>query len=255
MVVDPIYNYILVIAFVWAMVGFIVTQFIMQAPYGQHDNLGENHWRINERLGWFLMEAPAPIVFITCFLWHGIPTAVAAWVLFALWNLHYFHRAFIYPFRIHASKQTRIPVLVVAMGGLYCGTNGYLNGTWIGNYSVYNDVWLRDPRFILGCSLFLFGYFLNKQSDRILIQLRQPGETGYKIPYGGGFRFVSSPNYLGEILTWSGFAIACWSLAGLSFVVMTIANLVPRALTRHQWYLQTFAAYPKERRALIPYVL
>ena len=53
----------------------------------------------------------------------------------------------------------------------------------------------------------------------------------------------------------AGFALASWSLAGLSFVVMTAANLVPRALSHHRWYRTTFDDYPPERRAIIPYVL
>ncbi|HCB40998.1 MAG TPA: 3-oxo-5-alpha-steroid 4-dehydrogenase, partial [Gammaproteobacteria bacterium] len=61
--------------------------------------------------------------------------------------------------------------------------------------------------------------------------------------------------YLGEIITWSGFALASWSLAGLSFVVFTMANLVPRALANHRWYQETFSDYPKDRRAVIPYIL
>ncbi len=29
-------------------------------------------------------------------------------------------------------------------------------------------------------------------------ELREPGENGYKIPHGGGYRFISCPNYLGD---------------------------------------------------------
>ena len=46
-----------------------------------------------------------------------------------------------------------------------------------------------------------------EQSDAILRGLRAPGETGYKIPTGGLYRWVSSPNYLGEILFWWGLSL------------------------------------------------
>ena len=85
--------------------------------------------------------------------------------------------------------------------------------------------------------------------------LRAPGESGYKIPSGGLFRFVSCPNYLGEILEWSGFALATWSVAGLSFAAFTLANLLPRALSNHRWYQKTFPEYPEDRRALVPFLL
>ena len=79
--------------------------------------------------------------------------------------------------------------------------------------------------------------------------------SAYKIPYGFAYKYVSMPSYLGEILTWVGFAMASWSLAGLSFVLFTIANLLPRALSNHKWYKEEFVNYPEERKAIIPFVL
>ena len=68
----------------------------------------------------------------------------------------------------------------------------------------------------------------------------------------GVFKWISCPNYFGEILEWIGWALATWSLAGLSFAVWAIANLVPRARANHKWYLENFAEYPRSRKALIP---
>ena len=119
----------------------------------------------------------------------------------------------------------------------------------------YEESWLSDPRFLIGAALFAFGYSLNRSSDRRLRNLRAPGETGYKIPRGGGFELVSCPNYLGELCEWIGWAIATWSLAGLSFAIFTAANLIPRAITHHRWYQEKFPDYPRERRAVIPFLL
>ncbi|MGB0641280.1 MAG: 3-oxo-5-alpha-steroid 4-dehydrogenase, partial [Myxococcota bacterium] len=69
------------------------------------------------------------------------------------------------------------------------------------------------------------------------------------------YRYVSCPNYLGEMVQWIGWAIAMNSLAGVSFAVWTVANLLPRALTHHRWYRDKFAEYPAERKAVIPFVL
>jgi protein-S-isoprenylcysteine O-methyltransferase Ste14 len=92
-------------------------------------------------------------------------------------------------------------------------------------------------------------------SDRALRALRAPGESGYAIPRGGAFEWVSCPNYLGELLEWFGWAIATWSIAGLAFALYTAANLGPRALAHHAWYRERFPGYPPRRRALIPFVL
>lgn len=54
------------------------------------------------------------------------------------------------------------------------------------------------------------------------------------------------------MIEWLGWALAMWSLAGLAFAVWTIANLAPRARANHRWYRAHFAAYPAERRALVP---
>ena len=58
----------------------------------------------------------------------------------------------------------------------------------------------------------------------------------------------------GEILEWTGWAVATWSLGGLAFCVFTAANLIPRARSNHRWYRENFSDYPPNRRALIPEV-
>jgi steroid 5-alpha reductase family enzyme len=134
--------------------------------------------------------------------------------------------------------------------------NGYLNGRYLTHFSDgYSSSWLTDPRFIIGVTAFFTGMTLNLHSDHILRNLRKPGEAGYKIPHGGIFKFVSCGNYFGEIIQWGGWAIATWSLPGLFFCIWTFANLAPRALSHHRWYLDRFPEYPKKRRALIPFML
>ena len=95
---------------------------------------------------------------------------------------------------------------------------------------------------------------INIRADSKLFGLRKSDDTGYKIPRGGLYERISCPNYFGEILEWIGWAIATWSLAGLAFAIYTIANLAPRAMAHHRWYRETFSDYPKQRKALIPYL-
>lgn len=228
-----------------------VSLFFVPAAYGRHARAG---WgpSMNTRLAWLAMEVPAVIVFAGCWLIAGKPTTIAASVLGALWLGHYVHRTFIFPFRMNMGNRPT-PIVIPVTGFLFNSGNAYLNGRWIFTLSGgYGDAWLADPRFVIGVSVFLCGWVINYQSDRILAGLRKPGETGYKIPWGGLYRWISCPNYLGEIVEWTGFAIACWSLPGLCFAVWTAANLAPRARTHHAWYRRTFADYPDNRTALIP---
>ena len=99
------------------------------------------------------------------------------------------------------------------------------------------------------------GFALNVHADNILLALRKPGEQGYKVPQGGPFRWLSAPNYAAELVEWGGFALATSSLAAFAFFFFSAANLIPRALTHHRWYRRTFPDYPKERRAIVPFLL
>ena len=83
----------------------------------------------------------------------------------------------------------------------------------------------------------------------------RPGETGYKIPRGGMFEYVSAANYFGEIVEWAGFALACNSLPALAFAVSTFCNIGPRGFSHHKDYLRRFGdKYPRNRKAVIPFV-
>ena len=149
-----------------------------------------------------------------------------------------------------------MPLFIAVSAIVFNLGNNYLNGFYLGTiHPLYDNHWLTDPRFIIGVIIFFTGFIINIRSDNILFKLRKPGERDYKIPYTGLFRWISSPNYFGEILEWLGWAIATWSLPGLAFFIWTSANLIPRAISHHQWYRNRFSDYPKERKALIPYLI
>ncbi|MDI6851710.1 MAG: 3-oxo-5-alpha-steroid 4-dehydrogenase, partial [bacterium] len=171
----------------------------------------------------------------------------------SLWTFHYFYRSLLFPFRLKSRKD--IPLSIAGMGFFFNIVNSLLNMISITHVKKYNQSWTGDPRFLAGIVLFIVGFLLHYISDSKLINLRKKGDLEYRIPEGGMFNLVSSPNYLGEILEWTGWAIATWSLAGLSFALWTFANLAPRALANHRWYKANFPFYPKNRKALIPYLL
>lgn len=231
-----------------------VALFVVSAPYGRHVRRG---WgpTVPDRAGWVLMEAPAALGFAALFVLTRSQRYPISWVFLALWEMHYVHRAFIYPLGLRG-KDKRMPIVIVAMAVVFNGVNVYLNGWQVFTLAErYPSAWLRDPRFLVGLAMFVCGYVINRHSDTILRGLRRPGESSYKIPQGGLYRWVSCPNYLGEIIEWVGWALATWSLAGLAFAVWTAANLVPRAWSHHRWYRQHFVDYPSGRRAILPGLL
>lgn len=242
---------ILIIGWFLLAIVFFITLFYVSAPYGRHIRSG---WgpTINNKLGWIIMETPAPLVFIVCFILGNNTNTITILVFFGLWLLHYMHRAFIYPFSLRGTAN-RMPVVIISFALLFNTVNGYLNGRYIFTFSGgYTNEWLGDPRFIAGLVLFLTGFIINRQADNTLRHLRQPSESGYKISHEGLFRWISCPNYFGEIIIWTGWAVATWSLPGLAFAIWTAANLVPRARAHHAWYRERFPEYPPERKALLP---
>lgn len=223
-----------------------------KAPYGRY---GRRGWgpTVSARTGWLVMESPAVLVFAVVYATGEHATDLVPLVLLVMWQSHYVYRAFGYPFLMRSGA--RMPVAVVLMAITFNLLNGYVNARWVAELGTYGPGWLVDPRFLVGLVLFAGGLALNAVSDRTLRGLRRPGETGYRIPHGGGYRWVSCPNYLGEIVEWFGWALATWSPAGLAFAVYTTANLAPRALDHHAWYRDHFPDYPGNRRALVPYLL
>ena len=65
---------------------------------------------------------------------------------------------------------------------------------------------------------------------------------------------MSAANYFGEIVEWSGYAIAAQRFGAFAFALFTLCNTGPRAYQHHQWYRAKFDDYPAHRRALIPWV-
>ncbi len=241
----------LVLGWLVLSVPICILLFFITAPYGRHFR---SSWglSVGSTTGWLLMEVPAVAVFAACLLSGGWPGPLELTFLL-LWQSHYVNRTFIYPFRQRSKK--RVSIVIVLFGVIFNVMNGYLNGRYLGVFSNgYEVSWFWDPRFLIGTLIFAAGYVINIHSDGILLRLRRESPGEYGIPRGGMFEVVSCPNYFGEILEWTGWAIATWSLPGLAFALWTAANLIPRARSNHRWYRKTFPDYPDRRTALIPFV-
>jgi hypothetical protein len=240
--------------YIWIALAIIIFPilFKLPAPYGRY---ATRDWgpTIQNRLGWFLMEVPVLFIFSWFFFTGKAEKTLPVLIIYGLFAIHYFNRVFIFPFRIKDNGK-RMPVSVILMAMVFNFSNGFFNGYWFGTLSnsMYPGSWMYSPQFITGFILFIVGMYINITSDNILLSLRKGGKKGYFIPYGRLFKYVSSPNLLGEIIEWSGWAIMGWALPPFSFALWTFANLVPRAVDHHKWYNSHFKNYPKERKAVFP---
>lgn len=249
------FDIFLIIMALTAVVVFVALHYV-EAGYGM---MYSRKWgpSIDNRLGWIVMEAP---VFIAmALLWWMSPRRfdTAPLVMFLLFELHYFQRSFIFPLLIHT--KGRMPLSIIVMGVTFNVLNALMQGGWIFYVSPagrYPDTWLCSWQFIAGTIVFLGGMAINIHSDGVIRRLRKPGDTRHYLPRGGMFRYVSSANYFGEFVEWTGFAILTWSWAGAVFALWTFANLAPRAEKIYARYSREFGREFADMRLkrIIPFI-
>ena len=244
------------IVYAWIIIGLLSFPFILKfdAPYGRHSS---NKWgySIDNKLAWIVMELPALLVCPLIFYLSTNEKSILTSFFIFLWLVHYFNRTIIYPNRI-LTKKKKMPLIIAMLAFIFNLVNGYINGYYFGfiDFS-YSLEWVYTPQFIIGFILFIVGFLINTSSDSILINLRKKNTNEYTIPRKGLFNYISCPNFFGEIIEWLGFAVMTWSIAGLAFFLWTFFNLFPRALSHHTWYKNTFNDYPKNRKAVFPFII
>lgn len=247
------YYYLL---YAWIAVGLVSFPFLLKqtAPYGRHTN---NKWGplIPNQIGWMIQEGVAPL-FISYWFWTGaLDKTYSSYFFYALYVTHYLYRSFVFPFRTRTQAK-KIPLLICVLAILFNFCNTFFIGYYLGNMGGnFSSTYFLSFPFFAGVAVFATGVYINVKSDNMLIALRQPGETGYKIPKGFLFRYVSCPNLFGEIIEWLGFALLMGTLPGFSFFIWSAVNLIPRACDHHKWYHTKFADYPKDRTAVFPFIL
>ncbi|MBA7590372.1 hypothetical protein ES708_32488 [subsurface metagenome] len=184
---------------VLAWIGIAILLFpillMITAPYGRHST---THWgpMINNNLGWFIMESPALFVLLFFVLKDGDFKNLIVCTASFVWVAHYFHRVVIFPLRIK-TRGKKMPVMIVVFALFFNLINGFINGYWLIYMAPeFTFTWPVNLRLILGLVIFITGFVINQYHDQLLISLRKTSKNGYKIPYGGLFKYVSCPNFL-----------------------------------------------------------
>jgi steroid 5-alpha reductase family enzyme len=226
--------------------------FYISAPYGKFLRKG---WgpTVGSKWAWMLMELPSPALLIILFVLSS-GANIVTWVFLLLWLSHYIYRTFIYSFR-QSGRNKPYPLILVGMAFIFNCLNGFANGYGVFHLKFYSAGWFYSWQFLLGIAIFITGFIINKTADEKLRNLRKDNPEEYVIPHGWLFDYISCPHYFGEILEWTGWAILTWSVAGAAFAVFTFANLFPRALSSHKWYKEKFPEYPKDRKAVFPFIV
>ena len=256
------YDILLIIGFIYAILIGIGSR-MGTAAYGGRFGSKRPGMKFSPGFGWFLMEVPALLLFPIFFFMGDNWNQPVALFLGGLWMFHYINRAVIAPalIRVAPGSQSSFNISVVVAGWATLALHSYLNGSFISQYGshLHLESWFTDPRFIAGLIIYICGFTINVRSDAILRNLRSKNQTAdeprYKIPYGGLFKYVTCPQYFGEILSFLGFTLMTWGLGFVYILAVTALNLIPRAKDTHKWYHKQFPDYPKERKTIIPGIL
>lgn len=213
-------------------------------------------WSISNKTGWILMETPAFIVMLYFWWSSSVRFEIPELIFFLLFEIHYFQRSFIFP--ILMKGRSKMPLSILLIGVIFNTINGFLLGEnlfYLAPASLYTKQWLATPAFISGTIIFIIGMVINLHSDHVIRTLRPTGDTRHYLPQKGIYRWVTSGNYLGELIEWTGFAILTQSPAALIFVIWTFANLAPRAYAIHKRYIDEFGTEAVgKRKCLIPFI-
>ncbi len=210
--------------FIMIILGVVVwvSLYFVDAGYGK---MTSEKWgpAINNKIGWMLMECP--VFLVVLYFWAKSPVRfdVPYLLFFLFFELHYLHRTFIAPLLMRGKSKMPLAIMFFSVA--------------------FNLV------------LFFGGMAINWQSDYIIRHLRKPGDTKHYLPKGGLYNYVTSANYLGEIIEWMGWAMLTWSLAGFVFFFFTMSNLVPRSNSIYKKYQNEFADEFEARRPKLKRIL
>ena len=245
--------YIFLTIWVFIAICTFIYLFYESAPYGRHI---KNGWGIEipARLGWIVMESPCVILMIAYALIVRDQLNIIHQIFLLLWLAHYVHRTFIYPFAVEMTNP-KMPISIALSAFFFNIVNVSIQAFGIFYFTEYSSDWISSPIFISGLTLFLIGMFINMKSDYYIASMKKIKGPGYHIPDGFLYKYISAPNYFGEIIEWIGWAILTWSISGVVFLIWVIANLFPRAISHHRWYKNKFDNYPKNRKAIIPGII
>lgn len=238
-----------VLYFIWAV-------FNGPAPYGRFRSKTSGRrssFFLSANVSWLVQECPSFIVPLSIVVFSSCSSrGIINKLLLLCFMLHYFMRSFLYSLQLRHGNP--VEWYITAAAFVYCSYNGFIQSYTLLCLVEYPKNYCQGLNCILGVLLFCIGLIINVHSDGILTNLRKPGETGYKIPKGGLFEYVSSANYFGEIVEWCGFALATQTYPAVTFAISSALFLGLRARQNHRFYLTKFDNYPKFRKALIPYI-
>ncbi|XP_050525217.1 probable very-long-chain enoyl-CoA reductase art-1 [Daktulosphaira vitifoliae] len=224
---------------------------------------------LGPQIGWstvFMAEYAGPLFVYLIFyarpnLIYGItssqPISQVVEVAAYCWSFHYAKRIFETIF-VHRFSHATMPIM-----------NLFKNCTYYWGFTAFVAYFVNHPlytspstvQFYIGLATFIFCELGNLSIHIALRNLRPPGTKVRRIPvatinpFTYLFNFVSCPNYSYEVGSWIGFTLMTSSLPAGLFTLAGLYQMAVWALGKHKNYKKEFSDYPKNRKAIIPFLL
>lgn len=224
---------------------------------------------LGPQIGWktvFLAEYAGPLIVYLLFytrpeLFYGkaatLPISLTTHIAAACYTVHYLKRLLETIF-VHRFSHATMPL-----------RNLFKNCAYYWGFTAYVSYHVNHPLFTSPCMCqvcaalagFAFCELGNFSVHIALRNLRPPGTKVRKIPVPDGnpltnlFHLVSCPNYTFEIGAWVSFAIMTSCLSAFLFAVAGAFQMTIWALAKHRNYRKEFKEYPKQRRAIFPFII
>ncbi|KIJ65928.1 hypothetical protein HYDPIDRAFT_87485, partial [Hydnomerulius pinastri MD-312] len=266
-------------------------QFVIDAPFGRFAPSSGSIFVVDGIKSWIIMELVSPIAFIYALAQAPLaskadvgPLSSPQLFLAGLFLIHYANRALISPLRTPSRSKSHIVVPLSAI--FFNVVNGTLLGSYLGSNtaSAFLSGAFGKPSFWAGTILWLAGFCGNILHDEVLLNIRRNAKAKgkaksddnpnkkqgehYAVPHGYLYTYISYPNYFCEWAEWFGFALAAapippmTSLSAVAhaiqppwlFFLSEVFLMISRAYKGHRWYHERFPEYPKERKAVIPFI-
>ncbi|KAK6233735.1 hypothetical protein QUC31_006141 [Theobroma cacao] len=210
-----------------------------------------NTTRMNvpSRVGMFLIYAPAFLAGLASF-WLFPHGDLRFLFLKSAMTIHFFKRILEVLFVHKYSGVMGLESTIVILGTYFTLSSIMIYAQQLTQGLPEPSIDLKYP----GIVLFLIGISGNFYHHYLLSKLRANGSKDYKIPRGGLFELVICPHYLFEILGFVGMSLISQTLFSFSASLGSAMYLTCRSYVSRRWYLSKFEDFPKQVKALIPYV-
>ncbi|KAK7380499.1 hypothetical protein VNO78_33012 [Psophocarpus tetragonolobus] len=206
--------------------------------------------KLSSKAGMLLLYTPAFLAGLASF-WIFPHQGLRSTMLQSAVTFHFFKRVFevlfIHKYSGNMLLDSAIPI-----------TLSYFLSTVTMIYAQHLTLGLPEPPNNLlypGIVMFVVGIIGNFYHHCLLSKLRGKGEKEYKIPKGGLFGLVICPHYLFEIIVFYGIAFISQTLYAFSFAIGTTFYLLGRSYSSRKWYHSKFKDFPKNVKAVIPFVI